>query len=395
MHTPDARDSALAEQLYIGVVKNLLLLQNLIEHFSGHPLGNIDPIIQKILAIALYQMRFLTRIPASAAVNEAVEQVKRFGHPRAAGMVNAVLRNATRQPSPADPTNPADFARLVLSHPGPLYERACQLLGADGALQFCHHNNAQPPLIVRISPGVDPSALVDALVNPTPHQQPGFFVIEQGRRSLLARWADENLAYVQDPTAGSVVPLCDIRAGMTVLDRCCGLGTKTIQLRQLLGDTGRLFAMDPSPQRMEILSRVIESHGWANVQLLPHAWFSELPVPLSGKFDRILIDAPCSNSGVLARRPEARYHQTAASTRSLTKIQLALLDDCVPHLAHEGLIVYSTCSIWPDENEQCIAAFLKAYPNFKLIVSKTTYPSSAEGKITYHDGGYYAVLLSS
>src|SRR5690242_2699347 len=137
---PDPRDRALAEQIRIGVIKNLLLLQHLIAHHSDRSLKNIDEIVQKVLAIGLYQLRFLTRIPPSAAVDEAVEQTRRFGQPRAAGFVNAVLRNAIRNPDPPMPPE------IALSHPHVLMERLRDLLGDEQqVLAFARHDNREPP----------------------------------------------------------------------------------------------------------------------------------------------------------------------------------------------------------------------------------------------------------
>jgi len=141
----DPRDRALAEQIRIGVIKNLLLIQHLIQHHSGRSLASIDELVQKVLAIGLYQLRFLTRIPASAAVDEAVEQARRFGQPRATGFVNAVLRNAIRD---ADPSMPPE---IELSHPAALIKRLRDLLGDEGRMvEFARHDNREPPTIVRV-----------------------------------------------------------------------------------------------------------------------------------------------------------------------------------------------------------------------------------------------------
>src|SRR5438309_3931238 len=133
----DPRDLALGEQILIGVIKNFLLLRHLTTHYSGRSLKSIDPLVQKILTVGLYQLRFLTRIPASAAVNEAVEQAKRFGRGKAAGFVNAVLRKVAADPTPPLPdrrADPAGYAEIALSHPRELFARFVTLLGTDDAV---------------------------------------------------------------------------------------------------------------------------------------------------------------------------------------------------------------------------------------------------------------------
>ena len=145
------RDLGLAENIVIGVAKNALLLQHLIQYYSGRSLKSLDVMVSKILAIGLYQLRFLDRVPASAAVDEAVEQTRRFGESRASGLVNAVLRNATRDPVAKlpDRSHAAEYAGWF-SHPVELFQRRGKLLGAEDALRFCEHDQGEPPTIVRL-----------------------------------------------------------------------------------------------------------------------------------------------------------------------------------------------------------------------------------------------------
>jgi 16S rRNA (cytosine967-C5)-methyltransferase len=394
----DARDRALAEQILNGVIKNLLLLQHLTAHYADRPLRKIDPLAQKIIAIGLYQLRFLTRIPASAAVDEAVKQAKRFGAGRAAGFVNAVLRNATREPNPPLPTaeqDPARYAEVVLSHPPELFARLVYVLGVVDALRICTHNNDEPPTIVRLFPGVDIRSLDAENVMITPHEQPGMFVVTGAKQATLADWANQGIAQVQDPTAARVVPeACEVSPGQTALDRCAGLGTKTLQVRERVGDVGQVFAVDASAHRIAGLRRICQDRNLTNVHPIHGSVLNQLAGKLPETFDRVLVDAPCSNSGVLARRPEARYAQDDATLQSLAKLQRDILDDTASHVAPGGRLIYSTCSIWPEENEGCVAEFLKRHPAFTLVGERLTLPSMDDegAEPGYHDGGYYAVL---
>lgn len=391
----DPRDRALAEQIHVGVVKNLLLLHHLVQRYSRRSLDKVDVLVQKILAIGLYQLRFLDRIPASAAVDEAVEQAKRVGRGKAAGFVNAVLRRAARQrdvPLPSASDKPAEYARIVLSHPPELISRLEKLVGKEQALRICEHDNAEPPTTVRLFPGIDPSQLAAPGVAVRPHEQPGMYVIEPAKQPLLAEWSRRAIAQTQDPTAATVVDLCRIQPGQMVLDRCAGLGTKTMQMRQQVGDAGRVVAIDPSEVRCDVLRHLAADRGISNIQVCQSATLKPLRDVLPASFDRILVDAPCSNSGVLARRPEARYAQNDDALRSLVRLQLDILEDTANWLKPGGLLVYSTCSLWPEENQDVVAKFLESHDDFAKIEERSILPSIEFAPERYHDGGYVAVL---
>ena len=393
-----AADPALARQIHHGVVKNLLLLQHLIEFHSGRGLRKIDPLAQKILAIALFQIRFLDRIPAAAAVDEAIKQMKRFGHANTAKFVNAVLRRATSEAPPQLPAqadDPEQYVRLVLSHPPELFAKLKHLLGDADALRFCRHSQAQAPTLVRLIGPTTIQQLRDAAgreVGVEPHRQAGLCVVTHAKQPLLADLAQRGLAQVQDATAASVVPALGVEPGQTILDRCCGMGTKTLQLHEMMTGQGRLIAMDSDGRRCQILRQLADQRGLKNIEVVESRGLSGLREYDGVQFDRILIDAPCSNSGVLARRPEARFAQTAATLASLVKLQDWILRDTAPRLRPGGKLVYSTCSIWPEENRQRIDQFLESQPELALEQDAGTLPSLGASDADYHDGGYWARL---
>lgn len=391
----DARDRDLAERIIAGVVKNHLHLRWLIAHWSHRSLRSIDVLSQKILAIGLYQLRFLDRVPAAAAVYETVELARRAGRARAAGFINAALRNATGEPPPALPdrqADPAGYARLALSHPPELFERLSREYGTRTALLIAEHNQMEPPTIVRAFRGAGPGILAAEDVNITPHRQPRMYVVERARRALLAAWAERGLAQAQDASSARAVEAMDIRPGLTVLDRCCGLGTKTLQIRDLLGERGRIVAVDASSERCGRLRQLLERRGIENVAVIRAEALRGRADIAPGSFDRILVDAPCSNSGVLARRPEARYFQSARNIASLAKLQDGILDDTAPLLRAGGLLVYSTCSLWPEENHQRVEEFVRRYPRYRIVWQTDIRPSLEEDATAWCDGGYIAVL---
>jgi 16S rRNA (cytosine967-C5)-methyltransferase len=391
----DPRDRALAEHIVAATIKNLFLLQFLTTHYSHRPAEAIDPLVRKILAIGLCQLRFLDRIPPAAAVDEAVEQARRFGRAKASGLVNAVLRNALREEAPALPRaedNPVGYARIVLSHPPELFNRLAALRGVQAALEFCRHDNAEPPTIVRLFAGVEAESLQEDGVTIRPHRSAGMFVVEGAKRDLLARWSRSGLAQVQDPTSAAVLGRMNIEAGQKVLDRCCGMGTKTLQMAELVGEAGLVVAVDPSPVRCQKLREMLGQRGIGNVRVFQTGTLSEAGAELPREFDRILTDVPCSNSGVLARRPEARFSQTESALKSLGELQDRILLDTADWLAPGGLLVYSTCSVWPVENEDRVAMLTSRRMNLVKVEDAITLPESSGDAAEYHDGGYWAVL---
>ncbi|HVT90080.1 MAG TPA: transcription antitermination factor NusB [Tepidisphaeraceae bacterium] len=389
----DPRDLALAEQIRVGVIKNLIFLQYLIGHYAER--SKIDDLVRKILCIGLFQLRFLDRIPPSAAVDEAVNQARRFGRSTSAGFVNAVLRRATREPNvplPDKQIDPRRYAEIVLSHPPELFDRLSTQLGQADAIRFCEHDNSEPPTLARLFSGILIEQLQIDGVTIQPHEQSGIVIVESARRATFANWAARGLAQVQDATAAAVINHLDLRPGQSVLDRCAGLGTKTFQVRDLIGDSGSMMAVDPAHDRCKALRDLIQLRRIANIAVVESRLLREVVDLEARAFDRILVDAPCSNSGVLARRPEARYSQTPQALESLASLQNEILNDTAAYLRPDGLLAYSTCSIWPEENEDRIKQFLQTHRDYEMVSMHSTLPGLSPAPTTYHDGGFVAVL---
>jgi 16S rRNA (cytosine967-C5)-methyltransferase len=379
----DPRDRALGEQITLGVTKNLLLLRALAAHHAGRGLRSIDPLVQMILCVALYQLRFLTRVPASAAVDEAVEQTRRLGAPRASSFVNAVLRNATRNPDPDDLPE-----HIRLSHPKELFDRLVELLGHDDAVKLCTLHNTEPPTIVRLLSRGRAELLPEGA---TPVESDGFFALPKSNPKMLHDLLIARIAQVQDPTAALAAAELEVRTGHVVLDRCCGVGTKFVQMIDRLDGSGQIVGIDPNGQRCDTLRRTLVEMQARNWRVMQSETLAALAGELPERFDRILIDVPCSNSGVLARRPEARYRQTAQALKSLRKLQLQILADTAAALAPDGRLVYSTCSIWHEENASVVDEFL-ARQKLRKLSERLTLPSLDPDTRRWHDGGYVAVL---
>lgn len=392
----DPRDFALAEAIYAAAVKYHLQWRFLVGHHSGRRPADIDPAVQKVLSIALAQLRCLTRIPPAIVVDEAVEQCKRLRLGKASGFVNAVLRRATRDPDVPLPGE-SDLRRHVevtLSHPYELFRRLERLLGRRGALELCRRHNEEAPTLVRLLPGRTIDDLQREGLTLTPHAHPGLVVVEGGTRGDFAEWSERGIAQVQDPTSARVVEALELAPGQRVLDRCCGVGTKTMQLVERVGAAGEVVAMDAATWRLLVLGETLRRRQLDTVK--PVAGQSLADAGVSGQsFDRILVDAPCSNSGVLMRRPEARYHQSDKAIASLRTVQTAILRDTLPALAPGGRLVYATCSIWDEENGAAIRDAVAGLEGFRVLTVETTLPSLVSEARQHHDGGFIAVIERS
>jgi 16S rRNA (cytosine967-C5)-methyltransferase len=302
----DARDAGLAETLVFGCLRYQAQLDFLIAHYSGRPQTKLDPEVRLALHLGIFQLRYLERIPAHAAVTESVDLVKRARKRSAAGFVNAVLRKVTRDAVPWP-----DRA-TELSTPEWMLARWDAHFGPEASSQIAKAALDQP----------------ESSINPTTGRQ-------------------------QDAGAQTIVPLLDIRPGMTVLDLCAAPGNKTAQA---LAAGGRVTACDRS------LARLKEVPAEAARLVLDAAQ----TLPFSRKFDRILIDAPCSGTGTLSRNPEIKWRIQPSDLERFPALQRAILTNALPHLAPAGLLVYSTCSLEREENEDVVAGFAVASTHLRL-----------------------------
>lgn len=294
-HEPaGARDAALAETIVLGCLRYQAQLDHLIAVFSGRRELKLDPEVRIALRMGIYQLRYLDRIPPHAAVTDSVELVKRARKRSAAGLVNAVLRKVDRRS--------AEWPDLAaeLSIPGWLLARWQRHYGGEAAVEMARAALEQP----------------ETPVNP-----------ETGRR--------------QDVGSQSIVPLLRIEPGMTLLDLCAAPGNKTAQA---LVAGAQVVACD------RYLHRLIEVPETAARVVLDAA----LPLPFRARFDRILIDAPCSGTGTLARNPEIKWRLQPGDLDRFQRLQRRILEQAMHHLEPAGTLVYSTCSLEPEENEQVV-----------------------------------------
>ena len=325
----DARDAGLTSDIVFGVLRRRGELDDVIRQYSKVPLEKLDPEVWIALEMAFYQIRFLDRVPAHAAVNDAVELARRSGTASAASFVNAVLRQSQRRPVEVPET---------LSTPAWLLDRWTTRYGRDAAMGIAGASLKVPERYIRVG-SAEPPAGAEAT------EVPGCYRLASG---------DPGPFRFQDISAQAVVPLLRLEAGQTFLDLCASPGNKTAQALETPGL--RAVACDLHRSR----ARMLRELGIAVVVL-----DARDRLPFSRQFDRILIDAPCSGTGTLARNPEIKWKLEPEDFADLQERQIAILRSGLGQLAPGGLLVYSTCSLEREENEDVIqsagASVLKTF----------------------------------
>ena len=322
----DSRDAGLASEIVLGSLRFQSQLDFLIERLSGRAPARLDPEVRIALRMGIYQLRYLSRVPAHAAVSESVELVKRARKRAAAPLVNAVLRKVDRE-AVAWPDRAVE-----LSHPAWMLDRWERQYGAETADTIARANLATPETYVRI-PEL-PSRDREGAEGFEATEVSGCYRVTAGRAEGMR---------IQDIGSQSIVPLLDLRPGQTFLDLCAAPGNKTAQA---LESGVRAVACDIH------LSRLVDMKNLgADLVVLDGA----RPLPFRSRFDRILVDAPCSGTGTLGRNPEIKWRLQPGDFAAFHRRQVALLTNALERLAPGGRLVYSTCSLEREENEDVIA----------------------------------------
>jgi 16S rRNA (cytosine967-C5)-methyltransferase len=346
-----SRDAGLASEIVFGVLRYQGQLDYLIRLLSGRDPSRLDPEVRITLRMGIYQLRYLERIPSHAAVGESVELVKRARKRSASGLVNAVLRKVTREP-----VEWPDRA-VALSIPAWLLGRWERQFGRDTAESIARAFLKQPETYVRV-PGEPPAELSLEHTG-----VPGCYRLISGQSGDLR---------IQDIGSQSIVPLLDLKPGQTFLDLCSAPGNKTAQA---LESGVQAVACDLHWRRL-----VTVPEGCSRVVL-----DGTQPLPFAGRFDRILVDAPCSGTGTLGRNPEIKWRVRPADLVNLHIKQVGLLRNALGALAPGGKLVYSTCSLEREENEEVVEEVL----GHKAAASTRRIPGRDPGD------GFYAAVLGS
>ncbi|HEU4794849.1 MAG TPA: 16S rRNA (cytosine(967)-C(5))-methyltransferase RsmB, partial [Pyrinomonadaceae bacterium] len=341
----NAPDRALTHELVLGVLRWQLWLDKLIEHYAKRSVDSLDLAVRLALRLGLYQVRFLTRIPESAAVNESVNLVYGARLSSAAAFVNAVLRRAIRE-SEYDPASDVSdsFAKLAVetSHPRWLIERWANAFGLEEAEAFARANNRVPPVAFRI---VDRNFtdVLNQITEITPSTVAENAWRVSGATSLVRELAAEGRIYLQDEASQLVAQTLDIQPNERVLDLCAAPGGKTTLMALRARGSVLIVASDRSEKRLQTVVSTSALHQLNSIKFLVLDAAQHLPFA-DKTFDRILLDAPCSGTGTLRRNPEIRWRISEADIQALATQQKLFLKQAARVLKPGGQLVYSTCS---------------------------------------------------
>jgi 16S rRNA (cytosine967-C5)-methyltransferase len=366
-----AEDAALATEITLGVLRWRALLDFLLERQLKKPADRLDLPVALSLRMGLYQLRFLERIPARAAVNESVELVKRARKSSAASLVNAVLRRLEEGAAREDVEKllPAGLARaerlgIIYSHPAWLVERWLARWGQAQTIALLKADNEASHLSCAVHDSARVEEIKSALEKSGLHVASGrllrsALIVSGGSPARTAAF-QKGWISIQDEASQVIPLLLDVRAGDRVLDLCAAPGGKTAALARAAGETGLVVAADRHAHRLRAMSAQLKRLHLKNVALAELD--AESPLPFGAKFDRILVDAPCSGTGTLARHPEIRWRLRSEQLPELQGLQIAILRASAAQLAPGGRLVYSTCSLETEENEDVIEAVQREVP---------------------------------
>lgn len=388
VHPMTQRDRALFTALVFGVIRWRTRLDWIIGHHSRVPLKKIRPEVQNILRLGLFQIFFLDRIPDSAAVHTAVDMTKKVAPVWTVRFVNGLLRNAVRNRDalefPLPENDPVAALAVTRSFPEWLVRRWLDRFGFEETRDLCDAINNIPPLTIRTNRlKIDREKLAMIMateagtVTPTDCAPDGLRL--SGLNTPIDRMKPftDGLFQVQDEAAQLISLLLQPGPGDAVLDACAGFGGKTAHMAQLMENSGKILAIDHDLKKLAHLEEDMKRLKIHNVttrvcDLEDPAAMTELEA-----FDRILMDAPCSGLGVIQRNPDIKWDESRQNLQRFAARQAALLHHVSQYLKPCGRIVYSVCSMEPEENEAVVSEFLNRHPDFRMVTDLPHLPDPA------------------
>jgi 16S rRNA (cytosine967-C5)-methyltransferase len=398
-HFLSAPDRGLLTQLVYGVLRWRGKIDWILDKILRRSLAGMDGYLRNLLRLTVYQILFLDKVPSYAAVHEGVELAKRYGGASAGGLVNAVMRRLLREKDKL--TNPdvvADpVARLSISwsHPEWLVRKWLAYLGAADTEALLCANNEEPPVVLRANRlKIDRQSLVEKLqaagfdASPAP-RSPQAILLRNATSIQQLPGFQEGLFLVQGEASQLVGFLLDPKPGERILDACAAPGGKAAHLAELMEDRGEVVATDISARGIEKVRQNIRRLGLKSVRPVQADVSLELTGALALPYDRILADLPCSGLGTLRSHPEAKWHRVENDIARLSELQKNILDRLSTYLKPGGTLVYSTCTLTREENEEVVEDFLKRHEEFVLEVAADFLPASAKHMVR---GNYFLAL---
>ncbi len=366
------QDKALLYELVHGVVRWMGRLDWILAGFYKGQFSKAIPVLKNALRVALYQIMFLDKIPDYAIVNEAVDFVKKLQGQKPADITNAVLRNIIRSknglryPDPGE--NLVSYLAAYYSHPTWLAKRWVERYGREAVEALMAANNERPTLTLRINGlKVDRQEFEGLLQSVNLKYSTGVYNDHFYRLQILTniqnwQYFAEGYFAIQDESTGMPCLLLDVKPGMRVLDMCAAPGGKSAYIADLMSNTGEVVALDKFESRVKMMQANLDRLGVSIVKFVATdalEYEDEL-------FDRVLVDAPCSGLGTLSKKPDIKWKRDLLDIKKLTPIQDELLHKASEMVKVGGAVVYSTCTIEPEENFEVVKKFLSEHPNFRL-----------------------------
>lgn len=375
----DKRDAALASRLCYGVLQNRMLLDHYIGLCLTGSLKKLQPIVLDILRLGMYQLLLMDKIPVSAAVNEAVEQTKKYANRAASGLVNGVLRRAARErgqlPAP-------ESLAVRYSHPEDLVALLRDSVGEDRLEALLAADNEAPQTVIQVNTlKTDADTVADILqkdgatLQEHPWMEDAFYLSGVGDMEALPSFK-EGLFLVQDPAAKLSVLAAGLQSGMGVLDGCAAPGGKSFAAAIAMKNEGHIISCDIHDHKIALLSKGSQRLGATIVEPRLHDGRVNDPA-LNDTMDVVLADVPCSGLGVIRKKPDIRYNDVT-KMEGLPPIQRAILDNLSRYVKSGGVLLYSTCTVLRRENEEVVQSFLETHQNFELEAFST--PNGLHGE---------------
>nr|WP_099476908.1 16S rRNA (cytosine(967)-C(5))-methyltransferase RsmB [Paenibacillus ihbetae] len=368
-------DAGLATELIYGTISRLNTLDYFLDKYVNKGTRKLQPWVRALLRLSLYQIIYLDRIPDHAVVSEAVNLAKRRGHQGISGMVNGVLRNILRQKeSLAIPADLPAAKRISLqhSHPEWLVERWISQYGPETAEAICAANNEPPAVSVRVNTTmISREEMLKEMeghgLQAAPSTLSPYGIVVKGAGNMaLTDWYREGMISIQDESSMLVAEAVAPEPGMRVLDCCAAPGGKSAHMGELMKDEGSIVANDIHSHKGKLIADQAARLGLDCIRTVTGDAL-ELPARFEpASFDRILLDAPCSGLGVIRRKPDLKWGKTEEDIREIAALQSKLLDSVSALLRPGGVLVYSTCTIEPQENEGVVTSFVNRHPEFAL-----------------------------
>nr|WP_320048682.1 16S rRNA (cytosine(967)-C(5))-methyltransferase RsmB [uncultured Desulfuromonas sp.] len=373
----DPRDRALATELVYGVLRRRGSLDFILKSFCRQPLKKLQPNVLRLLRLGVYQLRYLDRIPERAVVHSMVELSRRCGLDRASGLVNGVLRSYLREPQrvvwPDPDQDPLGWMEHGLSLPRWLAQRWLEQYGPDDALALAESQLTAAPVTLRVNTlKLSREAFmthleqVGIVAEPTRFAPEGVMLPHAGDLPRLPG-RQEGWYQVQDEASMFMAHLLSVEPGQQVLDACAAPGGKTTHISALTENRADILAADLHPQRLEVLQRGAARLGCEHIRTLACDMTNRCETLKPHRFDRVLVDAPCSGLGVLRRNPESRWRRQPSDIKALAETQRQILHQVAELVVPGGLLLYSLCTTTPEESTQVVADFLARHPGYVQI----------------------------